>query len=94
MPGFLELRARETEPRGDPTADGASRSKKATGRLVADNLNDGDRLLGHRHRLAPFLWLIRDPETYARYAKVMLVDGYQLVSKLAYGERVTQGPAA
>ena len=73
---------------GDPIIIG----KKATGTLVLDNLKDGKRLflLGTGTGLAPFLSLIRDPETYERYEKIVLVHGCRLVSELAYGERITQ----
>ncbi|MCU4181103.1 ferredoxin--NADP reductase [Bosea sp. BH3] len=71
---------------GDPIIVG----KKATGTLVLDNLRDGKRLflLGTGTGLAPFLSLIRDPETYERYEKVVLVHGCRQVSELAYGERI------
>ncbi|MEN5082877.1 ferredoxin--NADP reductase [Bosea sp. TWI1241] len=73
---------------GDPIIIG----KKATGTLVLDNLKDGKRLflLGTGTGLAPFLSLIRDPETYERYEKVVLVHGCRQVSELAYGERIQQ----
>lgn len=66
--------------------------KKATGTLVLDNLREGRRLflLGTGTGLAPFLSLIRDPETYERYEKVVLVHGCRQVAELAYGERITQ----
>lgn len=71
---------------GDPIIVG----KKATGTLVLDNLKDGKRLflLGTGTGLAPFLSLIRDPETYERYEKVVLVHGCRQVAELAYGERI------
>lgn len=73
---------------GDPIIIG----KKATGTLVLDNLKDGKRLflLGTGTGLAPFLSLIRDPETYERYEKVVLVHGCRQVAELAYGERITK----
>lgn len=73
---------------GDPILVG----KKATGTLVLDNLKDGRRLflLGTGTGLAPFLALIRDPETYERYEKVILVHGCRQIVELAYGERITQ----
>lgn len=73
---------------GDPIIVG----RKATGTLVLDNLKDGNRLflLGTGTGLAPFLSLIRDPETYERYRQVVLVHGCRQVSELAYGERITQ----
>lgn len=71
---------------GDPIIVG----KKATGTLVLDNLKDGKRLflLGTGTGLAPFLSLIRDPETYERYETVVLVHGCRQVAELAYGERI------
>ncbi|MDX3807699.1 ferredoxin--NADP reductase [Bosea thiooxidans] len=73
---------------GDPIIVG----KKATGTLVLDNLSDGKRLflLGTGTGLAPFLSIIRDPETYERYEQVVLVHGCRQVAELAYGERITQ----
>jgi ferredoxin/flavodoxin---NADP+ reductase len=73
---------------GDPIIVG----KKATGTLVLDNLKDGSRLflLGTGTGLAPFLSLIRDPETYERYQKVILVHGCRKIEELAYGERITE----
>jgi ferredoxin--NADP+ reductase len=73
---------------GDPIIVG----KKATGTLVLDNLKDGDRLflLGTGTGLAPFLSLIRDPETYERYEQVILVHGCRKIEELAYGERITE----
>ncbi len=40
--------------------------------------------------LAPFMSLVRDPETYERFDKVVLVHGCRIVAELAYGERITQ----
>jgi ferredoxin/flavodoxin---NADP+ reductase len=73
---------------GDPLIVG----KKATGTLVLDNLKDGKRLflLGTGTGLAPFLSLIRDPETYERYETVVLVHGCRQIAELAYGELITQ----
>src|SRR6478672_12523092 len=44
-------------------------SRKATGTLVLDNLLDGRNLylLGTGTGLAPFMSIIRDPETYDRF---------------------------
>ncbi|MCX5494003.1 ferredoxin--NADP reductase [Kaistia dalseonensis] len=73
---------------GDPLIVG----KKATGTLVLDNLKDGKHLylLGTGTGLAPFLSIIRDPETYERYEKVVLVHGCRQISELAYGEKITK----
>src|ERR1700761_8634068 len=72
---------------GDPVIVG----KKATGTLVRDDLRDVKRLfrLGPGTGLAPFLSLIRDPEPYDRYEKVILVHGCRKIEELAYGERIT-----
>jgi ferredoxin--NADP+ reductase len=66
--------------------------RKATGTLVLDNLSAGRNLylLGTGTGLAPFLSIIKDPETYARYEKVVLIHGCRQVSELAYGETITR----
>ncbi len=66
--------------------------KKPVGTLVLDNLLPGDRLylLATGTGLAPFMSLIRDPETYERFEKVVLVHGCRQVAELAYGETITQ----
>jgi ferredoxin--NADP+ reductase len=45
-------------------------SRKATGTLVIDNLEDGRNLylIGTGTGLAPFLSVIKDPETYPEFA--------------------------
>ena len=40
--------------------------------------------------LAPFLSVIKDPETYERFEKVVLLHGYRRVKELAYGEMITE----
>ena len=67
-------------------------SRKATGTLVIDNLFDGRNLflLGTGTGLAPFLSVIKDPETYERFAKVVLVHGVRQVAELAYGDAITK----
>ena len=67
-------------------------SRKATGTLVIDNLHAGRNLylLGTGTGLAPFLSVIKDPETYERFAKVVLVHGVRQVNELAYGDAITQ----
>ena len=73
---------------GDPIIVG----KKPVGTLVLDNLLPGRHLylLGTGTGLAPFLSIIKDPETYERFEKVVLVHGCRQVSELAYGETITQ----
>jgi ferredoxin/flavodoxin---NADP+ reductase len=60
--------------------------RKATGTLVVDNLRPGATLylLATGTGLAPFLSTIRDPETYERFDKVVLVHGVRTVAELAY----------
>jgi ferredoxin/flavodoxin---NADP+ reductase len=67
-------------------------SRKATGTLVIDNLEDGRNLylIGTGTGLAPFLSVIKDPETYARFEKVVLLHGCRRVAELAYGEMITK----
>ncbi len=67
--------------------------RKATGTLVHHNLLPGKRLylLGTGTGLAPFLSVIKDPETYERYEAVILVHGCRHISELAYGEMITEG---
>jgi len=64
--------------------------RKPTGTLVIDNVISGRNLylLGTGTGLAPFLSIIRDPETYERFEKVVLVHGCRQIAELAYGERI------
>ena len=73
---------------GDPIMVG----KKPTGTLVLDNLLPGRHLylLGTGTGLAPFMSIIKDPETYERFEKVVLVHGCRQVAELAYGETITE----
>lgn len=61
-------------------------SRKPTGTLVLDDLKPGRHLylLATGTGLAPFLSLIRDPDVYERFEKVVLVHGVRRVSDLAY----------
>jgi ferredoxin/flavodoxin---NADP+ reductase len=67
-------------------------SKKPVGTLVLDNLLPGRclYLLSTGTGLAPFLSIIRDPDTYDRFERVVLVHGCRHIAELAYGERITQ----
>ncbi|RJF77821.1 ferredoxin--NADP reductase [Rhodopseudomonas palustris] len=62
--------------------------RKATGTLVIDNLREGKNLylLATGTGVAPFLSIIRDPETYERFEKIVLVHGCRQIAELAYGE--------
>ena len=63
-------------------------SEKSVGTLVIDDLNPGQHLylFSTGTGLAPFMSIIRDPDTYDRFEKVVLIHGVRLVSELAYAE--------
>src|SRR5690606_11529304 len=65
-------------------------SRKATGTLVIDNLVSGRNLylIGTGTGQAPFLSAIKDPETYERFEKVVLLHGCRHVRELAYGAMI------
>lgn len=67
-------------------------SKKPVGTLIIDNLKPGWNLylISTGTGLAPFMSVIRDPATYERFEKVVLMHGCRVVAELAYGERLTQ----
>jgi ferredoxin--NADP+ reductase len=60
--------------------------RKPTGTLVIDYLLPGKRLylLGTGTGLAPFMSIVRDPETYEKFEQVVLVHGVRVVDELAY----------
>jgi len=66
--------------------------RKPTGTLLIDYTLPGKRLylFGTGTGLAPFMSIIRDPETYAKYEKVVLVHGVREVKELAYHDYITQ----
>ena len=66
--------------------------KKPTGTLVIDYLFPGKRLylLSTGTGLAPFMSIIRDPETYERFGQVILVHGVRQVDELAYHDVLTE----
>ncbi|GGO87129.1 ferredoxin--NADP(+) reductase [Marinobacterium nitratireducens] len=67
-------------------------SRKPTGTLVADHLLPGRHLylLSTGTGLAPFMSIIRDPEIYERYDKVILTHGVRYVSELAYQHTIME----
>ena len=66
--------------------------KKPTGTLVIDYLNPGKRLymMSSGTGLAPFMSIIRDPDTYEKFEQVILVHGVREVAELAYHDYITQ----
>ncbi|MCP5207200.1 MAG: ferredoxin--NADP reductase [Hahellaceae bacterium] len=63
-------------------------SRKPTGTLLIDHLLPGRNLylISTGTGLAPFMSIIKDPETYQRFDKVILTHGVRNVSELAYQE--------
>jgi len=63
---------------------------KPTGTLIQDNLRPGKvlYLLGTGTGLAPFASIIKDPDAYERYERIVLVHGCREVAELGYGETV------
>lgn len=66
--------------------------KKPTGTLLIDYLLPAQRLylLATGTGVAPFLSLVRDPETYDKFAQVILVHGVRQASELVYHDYLTQ----
>ncbi|WP_367849216.1 ferredoxin--NADP reductase [Rhodoferax sp. WC2427] len=66
--------------------------KKPTGTLVTDYLLPGKHLylLSTGTGLAPFLSIVRDPETYERFEQVIVVHGVRQVEELAYHDMLTE----
>jgi len=65
-------------------------SKKPVGTLVVDDLKPGKHLFlfGTGTGLAPFMSIIKDPDMYERFEKVVLVHGVRFVSELAYSSYI------
>jgi ferredoxin--NADP+ reductase len=65
--------------------------KKPTGTLLIDYLLPGKNLylFGTGTGLAPFLSVVRDPDTYEKFEKVILVHGVREVAELAYRDYLT-----
>jgi ferredoxin--NADP+ reductase len=60
--------------------------RKPTGTLIHHNLLPGETLymLATGTGLAPFMSIVKDPETYERFKNVVVVHGTRLVGELAY----------
>jgi len=74
--------------KGDPILVG----RKPTGTLIQDNLLPGKTLylLSTGTGLAPFMSIVRDPETYEKFEQVILVHGVREVKELAYQDYLTR----
>ena len=66
--------------------------RKPTGTLLIDYLLPAQNLylIGSGTGIAPFLSIIRDPETYEKFQKVILIHGVREVKELAYHDYLTQ----
>ncbi len=66
--------------------------RKPVGTLLAESLLPGRTLymLGTGTGLAPFMSLIKDPETYEPFERVVLVHGCRTVAELAYQDLITR----
>jgi len=66
--------------------------RKPTGTLLLENLLPGRTLwlLATGTGLAPFMSLIREPETYERYERVVLAHTVRQASELAYREMISK----
>jgi len=67
-------------------------SRKPTGSLIIDNLKPGKNLylLSTGTGLAPFMSVIRDPEFYEAFDKIILTHGVRWKSELGYFEHITE----
>lgn len=65
-------------------------NSKSTGTLVTDALLPGKHLylISTGTGLAPFMSIIKDPEVYDQYDKVILTHGVRYVDELAYREMI------
>ncbi|MBK6470824.1 MAG: ferredoxin--NADP reductase [Betaproteobacteria bacterium] len=66
--------------------------KKPTGTLLIDYLLPGKRLylLGTGTGLAPFMSIVRDPQTYEKFEQVILVHGVRIKDELAYHDMLVE----
>jgi len=66
-------------------------SKKPTGTLLWDHMRPGKHLylLSTGTGLAPFLSIIKDPDVYENFAKVILVHGCRYINELTYENLIT-----
>ena len=64
--------------------------RKPTGTLIQSNLLPGQRLylLSTGTGLAPFASIVKDPDIYELYEKIVLVHGCRNINELAYGHKI------
>jgi ferredoxin--NADP+ reductase len=63
-------------------------SRKPVGSLLVDDLKPGKNLylFATGTGLAPFMSIIKDPDVYERFEKVVLIHGVRFASELAYAD--------
>ncbi len=85
--GPLTSRLQHLQP-GDSILVG----RKPVGTLVQDSLVPGKTLylLGTGTGIAPFASIIRDPDVYDRFEKVVLVHGCRFKAELGYGKQLVE----
>jgi ferredoxin--NADP+ reductase len=83
--GPLTSRLQHLQP-GDPILV----SRRPTGTLVVNNVLPGKRLylLATGTGLAPFMSIIRDPDTYERFEHVVIAHGVRVASELGYADYI------
>ncbi len=86
--GPLTSRLQHIQP-GDPVLLG----RKPTGTLVLDALTPGRRLFlfSTGTGFAPFASLLRDPETYEKFERVVVTHTCRLTAELRYSEDIVDG---
>ncbi|MEJ2533254.1 MAG: ferredoxin--NADP reductase [Halioglobus sp.] len=67
-------------------------NSKATGTLVLDHLLPGRNLylLATGTGLAPFLSIIKDPDIYEQFDRVILTHGVRYIDELAYQQQISE----
>jgi ferredoxin--NADP+ reductase len=67
-------------------------SRKPTGSLLLDDLKPGKHLymFSTGTGLAPFMSLVKDPDMYERFEKIILVHGVRMTSELAYEQYLSE----
>ena len=83
--GPLTSRLQHLQP-GDPVLV----SKRPTGTLVLSTLRPGKRLfmLATGTGLAPFMSIIRDPETYEQFEHITIAHGVRFANELGYAQYI------
>jgi ferredoxin--NADP+ reductase len=65
-------------------------NKRPTGTLIVNNVRPGKRLylLSTGTGLAPFMSIIRDPETYEKFEHVVVAHGVRFANELGYADYI------